>query len=139
MDAKEYLSHIREIDREIKTKRETLSILEAQTEKCTSVLSDMPFGEHDNRGKEKAYVRKMDAEQYIKDRVIYLESLRNNAILMIEQIEDGIIRDLLTKRYIHNKSWVIMAKELRFNTESHCHWVHRKGLKAMNEIMKEEE
>lgn len=114
MGIKHQLKQIRLIDLEIKTKMEELDRLNNSFLKSPS-LKEINVQESKVSLKDDAYVKIINLNDYINEKVDKLIDLKYQLIQAIEQLDNSKERTIIWMKYISSKSWDDIAEELRIS------------------------
>ena len=114
MGIKHQLKQIRLIDLEIKTKIEELDRLNNSFLKSPS-LKEINVQESKVGLKDDAYVKIINLNDYINEKVDNLIDLKYQLIQAIEQLDNSKERTIIWMKYISSKSWDDIAEELRIS------------------------
>lgn len=114
MGIKHQLKQIRLIDLEIKTKIEELDRLNNSFLKSPS-LKEVNVQESKVGLKDDAYVKIINLNDYINEKVDNLIDLKYQLIQAIEQLDNSKERTIIWMKYISSKSWDDIAEELRIS------------------------
>lgn len=110
MGAKRILDYIRNIDVNIKIKCEQIHHLDK---------------------KERMYSRK---KRKIKKQISKLKINKEKITALIDMVPTPECRDLLFARYVFNKSWTQIQKEMIYS-DSGCYKIHRKAIEELEDII----
>ena len=114
MGIKHQLKQIRLIDLEIKTKIEELDRLNNSFLKSPS-LKEVNVQESKVGLKDDAYVKIINLNDYINEKVDNLINLKYQLIKAIEQLDDSKERTIIWMKYISSKNWDDIAEELKIS------------------------
>lgn len=130
MNAKEYLSRAIQIEREIKSQLEYLSVLRTLVTKATAAVSDMPGSPTRNTCKmEDAIMKIIEQEELIDAEIDRLVDCKKAMQLSIERVENLEYRQVLRMRYLAFKSWNEVAAVMHYNVR-HVYRIHKEALKS---------
>lgn len=137
MTAKEYLQQIRKLNSQIKNKKLELENLTYQMTGVKSISFDKkePATSKSTLSPQEKYYPKY--EKYSKSILVdiaKLVELKQEAIKLIDSIDDADCIDVLYKRYVLMKRWEVIAKEMYFSYP-HIHRIHERALNLLNEKM----
>lgn len=137
MTAKEYLQQIRKLNSQIKNKKLELENLTYQMTGVKSISFDKkePATSKSTLSPQEKYYPKY--EKYSKSILVdiaKLVELKQEAIKLIDSIDDADCIDVLYKRYVLMKRWEVIAKEMNFSYP-HIHRIHERALNLLNEKM----
>lgn len=114
MGIKHQLKQIRLIDLEVKSKMEELDRLNNSFLKSPS-LKEINVQESKVSLKDDAYVKIINLNDYINDKVDKLIDLKYQLIQAIEQLDNSKERTIIWMKYISSKSWDEIAEELKIS------------------------
>lgn len=114
MEIKHQLKQIRLIDLEIKTKIEELDRLNNSFLKSPS-LKEVNVQKSKVGLKDDAYVKIINLNDYINEKVDNLIDLKYQLIKAIEQLDDSKERTIIWMKYISSKNWDEIAEELKIS------------------------
>lgn len=114
MGIKHQLKQIRLIDLEIKTKIEELDRLNNSFLKSPS-LKEVNVQESKVGLKDDAYVKIINLNDYINEKVDKLIDLKYQLIQAIEQLDNSKERTIIWMKYISSKNWDDIAEELKIS------------------------
>ena len=130
MNAKEYLSQAIQLEREIKSQLEHLSVLRTLAAKATATVSDMPGSPTRNTCKmEDAIMKIIEQEELIDAEIDRLVDCKKAMQLSIERVENPEYRQVLRMRYLAFKSWNEVAAVMHYNVR-HVYRIHKEALKS---------
>lgn len=134
MTTKEYLNQIERYDRMIENKLAEICQLESIATSITVMPKEMnvqSFGAKDKMGD--AVCRIVDLESDI-DRIVNDMIAKKKVIVsQIDGITDMNVYDLLSKRYISNKTWYDIAEEMGYSVRQVLR-LHEKSLKLFEKM-----
>ena len=114
MGIKHQLKQIRLIDLEVKAKMEELDRLNNSFLKSPS-LKEINVQESKVSLKDDAYVKIINLNDYINEKVDNLIDLKYQLIQAIEQLDNSKERTIIWMKYISSKSWDDIAEELKIS------------------------
>ena len=114
MGIKHQLKQIRLIDLEVKAKMEELDRLNNSFLKSPS-LKEINVQESKVSLKDDAYVKIINLNDYINEKVDKLIDLKYQLIQAIEQLDNSKERTIIWMKYISSKSWDDIAEELKIS------------------------
>lgn len=114
MGIKHQLKQIRLIDLEVKAKMEELDRLNNSFLKSPS-LKEINVQESKVSLKDDAYVKIINLNDYINEKVDKLIDLKYQLIQAIEQLDNSKERTIIWMKYISSKSWDEIAEELKIS------------------------
>ena len=138
MTAKEYLQQIRKLDIQIRNKKKELEVIQNQMTGVKSISFDKkePATSKSTLSPQEKYYPKY--EKYSKSILVdiaKLVELKQEAIKLIDSIDDAQCIDVLYKRYVSCLSWKEIAREMNFNY-SHIFRIHDNAIEKLNEKMR---
>ena len=138
-DVKKYLSQIRRYDSRINAKLEERDRLKAMMTKITPTLRDVPSSGSGGQDKLSDAVAKLiDLEAEINREIDSLVDARKSVVGTIDKVDDVLMHEILSKRYIEFKTW----EQIAFEIGKSYQWtwsIHGKALQAVEEILKNSE
>lgn len=136
MGAKEYLSQAMWLDRIINNKLEQKEELESLAQRTTVDISreKVSGGRSTNSPMEDATVKLIDLCNEINDDIDKLVELKKEILETINQVEDFSCQLVLEMRYINNKSWDDVAREMGYDRRT-IFRMHGKALKEIEKII----
>ena len=139
-DVKKYLQQIRLYDSRINTKLEELHHLKGMVLRITPTLrDDAVSGGHGSQDKLSDAVAKIvDLEAEIDREVDSLVDARNSVVGTIDQVDDEKQHEVLSKRYVQNKTWEQIACDMGISYQWTCS-LHGRALQAVEQIIKNSE
>lgn len=114
MGIKHQLKQIRLIDLEVKAKMEELDRLNNSFLKSPS-LKEINVQESKVSLKDDAYVKIINLNDYINEKVDKLIDLKYQLIQAIEQLDNSKERTIIWMKYISSKGWDEIAEELKIS------------------------
>ena len=136
MGIKHQLKQIRLIDLEIKTKMEELDRLNNSFLKSPS-LKEINVQESKVSLKDDAYVKIINLNDYINDKVDKLIELKYQLIQAIEQLDNSRERTIIWMKYISSKSWDEIAEELQISKTT-LFMLHDEAVKKIEKCTKKD-
>lgn len=134
MTAKQYLMRAYNLKRRIEAKEMHLEELRTQAEHITADLTGMPKGSGASSPVERVAVQIADLswelEQDWLDVLAYQEEIRRT----IELVEDPVVAQVLSARYISYLTWRKVAETLHYS-ERAVYKIHRKGLRIVEQFI----
>ncbi len=126
---KKELSQVYYLDKEIKRDKERLKELQAKAYKITQEMGGMPSSRKKSDKVGNYAVEIAEQKSLIREKIKKCIYLQNRIIRYINSIEDSLIRQILTERYIELKSW----RQIAFvvgggNTENSVRMIHNRFL-----------
>ena len=122
MNAKEYLSQAIQIEREIKSQLEYLSVLRTLVTKATAATRN-------TCKMEDAIMKIIEQEELIDAEIDRLVDCKKAMQLSIERVENPEYRQVLRMRYLAFKSWNEVAAVMHYNVR-HVYRIHKEALKS---------
>lgn len=135
MTPKDYLDNIRNCDREINEKQESLDVMWSSIKSIQSSHSDreMVIG-----GKEITFddrmARYIDYSRELDNQIDQLVDMKMQIIRWIEKIETEEYRTLLTARYINSKGWKEVAESMSYD-EKYIYVKHLEAIVAFEDVL----
>ena len=131
MTAKEYLQRAFNLRRRIAAKETHLEELRTQAEHITADLTGMPRGSGPSSPVERVAVQIADLSWEIE--LDWLDLLQYQAEIRktIERVEDPLVVQVLSARYISYMPWRKIAERLHYS-ERAIYKIHRRGLRAID-------
>ena len=132
MTAKEYMKQAKILLRRIDRKQKEADNLRQKLSLPKSpAYSDMPkTASPESHEIEVGISKIMSLEEEAHTAEKELENLKGIFQIAIEAITDTEYHDILTKRYLEFKDWIIIAKEMGYSEPS-CYRLHREALALM--------
>lgn len=134
MTAKQYLSRAYGLRRRIEAKELHLEELRTQAEHITADLTGMPRGSGTSSPVERIAVQIADLSWELEldwlDVLTYQEEIRRT----IELVEDPVVAQVLSARYISYLTWRKVAETLHYS-ERAVYKIHRKGLRIVEQFI----
>lgn len=134
MTAKAYLQRAYNLRRRIAAKEIHLEELRTQAEHITADLSGMPRGSGASSPVERIAVQIADLSWEIEldwlDLITYQEEIRKT----IESIDDPVLVQVLSLRYLSYFPWRRIAETLHYSTR-HITRLHARGLAAVERVL----
>lgn len=129
---KEYWDKMERLRKRINRKIHEIHLLRQRAEGMNgSGINDMPRTVSPDRSKMESTVFKIMAlEQDIKEAQEEYDILLADMEQRIREVDDGDIRDLLTKRYLEFKPWSVIAAEL-YISKRKAYYIHAKALESL--------
>ena len=132
MRAQEHLDSIKNMQKQINNKREKIVVLREIATSTSPNLSGMPHAPRSCTSPMANNVCKIaDLEQEIRD----LEITRQQAIDVLNGIEDCELYIVLIKRYVQEKDWLDVALEMHYSRSKVYH-LHAAAVKALEKTLK---
>lgn len=132
MTAKEYMKQAKILLRRIDRKQKEADILRQKLSLPKSpAYSDMPKTVSPESHEIEAVIAKiisLEEESHTAEKE--LKNLKETFQVAIEAITNTEYHDILTKRYLEFKDWIIIAEEMGYSEPS-CYRLHREALALM--------
>lgn len=127
---KKELSQVYYLDKEIKRDKERLKELQAKAYKITQDMGGMPSSRKKSDKVGQYAVEIAEQKSLIQEKIRKCIYLQNRILRYINSIDDSLIRQILTERYIELKSW----RQIAFivgggNTEESVRKIHDRFIK----------
>jgi prefoldin subunit 5 len=129
MNAKEYLSQARLLDRQIDSKIQQIEELNRLTTNCTATLTGIPGAPR--RGGSvmaDAVDRIVDLEREINRDIDRLVDLKREIMAAIRTVDNGKYQMVLEKRYLCYRTWEQIAADTGYNVR-HLYRIHGEALR----------
>lgn len=134
MTAKEYLSQLKWLDKEIDEKQMELAYLRSRAENCSAPeMSDMPKGSGRKQQLDDVIIKIVDLQNYINVRIDTLIDLREKIIRQLDGIRDGRSRTILWRRYVLYEKWEHIERSLHYE-RTYLARLHMKALKEFTRL-----
>lgn len=137
MGIKHQLKQIRLIDLEVKAKMEELDRLNNSFLKSPS-LKEINVQESKVSLKDDAYVKIINLNDYINEKVDKLIDLKYQLIQAIEQLDNSKERTIIWMKYISSKSWDEIAEELKISKTT-LFILHDEAVKKIEKCTKKDD
>ena len=137
MGVKHQLKQIRLIDLEVKAKMEELDRLNNSFLKSPS-LKEINVQESKGSFKDDAYVKIINLNDYINEKVDKLIDLKYQLIQAIEQLDNSKERTIIWMKYISSKSWDDIAEELKISKTT-LFILHDEAVKKIEKCTKKDD
>ena len=137
MGVKHQLKQIRLIDLEVKAKMEELDRLNNSFLKSPS-LKEINVQESKVSLKDDAYVKIINLNDYINEKVDKLIDLKYQLIQAIEQLDNSKERTIIWMKYISSKSWDDIAEELKISKTT-LFILHDEAVKKIEKCTKKDD
>ena len=131
MNAKQYLSQIRNLERRIAIKRRDIEDLRSHARSVTGPAGGdavSASGSGDRVGSTAARI--VDLEREIQADIDRYVRLRAEITAVIDRVPDSVYVDILYRRYVHGQSWERIASEMQYDRR----WIYRLHGRALHEI-----
>lgn len=132
MRAREYLSRVRLIDRQIENRVEERARLEDTLTRGTKNLTGMPRG--GNTDWTEAAARVADLDALIARDISRLCQVKAEVWAMIDRVEPAEERTLLELRFRCGYSWRVVAREMNY-TERQIYRLYKSALRAVDKLL----
>lgn len=128
--AKDYLSRVRGVDREIDAKLEIVHMYRTKllTVKIPT-LSDMNVQESQMTTNEDRIIKYIEMEENVNAMIDSLVDMREQVFSEINALSDGTSRTILIRRYIINETWEEIAEATNYSKQ-HVTRLHGTALEA---------
>lgn len=137
MGIKHQLKQIRLIDLEVKAKMEELDRLNNSFLKSPS-LKEINVQESKVSLKDDAYVKIINLNDYINEKVDKLIDLKYQLIQAIEQLDNSKERTIIWMKYISSKGWDEIAEELKISKTT-LFILHDEAIKKIERCTKKDD
>ena len=137
MGIKHQLKQIRLIDLEVKAKMEELDRLNNSFLKSPS-LKEINVQESKVSLKDDAYVKIINLNDYINEKVDKLIDLKYQLIQAIEQLDNSKERTIIWMKYISSKGWDEIAEELQISKTT-LFILHDEAIKKIEKCTKKDD
>lgn len=139
MNAREYLSQVRQIDQRINTKLELITKLRSMATKATSTISDTPKDSVPNpHSMENIVVKIVDLEDELNKEIDRLVDLKREILDVIRLVRTPAYQSLLEMRYLGYMTWEMIAEIFGYDTRS-AYRNHKGALRAVDSILRQRE
>ena len=116
MTTKEWLERYKTVKGEVKAlrdaKAEALSAASGKATAYSDTKSNTSFG----NATETKIIKYVAISEMLEAKINELLSTQSEILLTINNVQDGILRTLLTERYINRKSWELVAEAIDYNS-----------------------
>lgn len=134
MTAKHYLRKVRHLDKTVSAKMEQIEILHAQVTKTTTTLSDMPKGGGEQDKLAATIAKIVDLKRGLHEEIEEYICLKKEAIRLIDSMDDGRHRLVLTHYYLNLKTWEETAVSMNYSYRS-VHYFHGQALVEFQKVL----
>lgn len=134
MTAKQYLSRAYGLRRRIEAKQAHLEELRAQAERITPSLSGIPHGSDVSSPTERYAVLIADLSWEIELDALDLIAFQSEIRQTIESLEDPVIVQLLSYRYLAYKNWREISELMHYSLR-HVTRLHARGLHLVGDVL----
>ena len=132
---RKYLNQVRYLEQALAWKKQQIAALRQMTTNATAKLSDMPRSDSPNLQRLETLICKIaDLEQEVQADYVALESTRIQLTLTILNLPNMLHQQLLTERYLQNRSWKEIAGILGYST-SHIFRLHDDALCDIQQLL----
>lgn len=132
---RQYLSQVRRLEQTLAWKKEQIAALRDMATSATSKLSDMPRSDTPNVHRMESLICKItDLEREAQADCVALETMRIRIAMAVMNLPNTLHQQLLTERYLQNRSWKDIANVLGYST-SHVFRLHDEALCSMQALM----
>ena len=119
MTAREYLDQIRRLDQLINSKLTILSSLEASANRTTGTMESETVSHTRNvHALQDTIAKILDLKEEVNADIDCLVDLREEALHVIQRLDDASCQTVLTLRYVWLKPWDAVAAALSYNLRS---------------------
>ena len=133
MNAKEYLSQVKELTARYKAKQDEVTSIEALLLQAVSYGKDGSMS-HDNNKNERIIIKLMELHDELNQQLVDMADKKSDVIRVINEVEDANEMVVLNKRYLEFKSWHTIEKEMNYS-EQHVYYIHRSALETVDKIL----
>jgi len=130
MNAKQYLSQYRLLDKRIDVKNEQLVRMRARLQSLTASYSDMPRGGGKPQDWTDLADRCMELEAQLAGELDALNRTRHDIVVSIEALASPLQRTVLEMRYMGGYPWRRIMSVLHYE-EAQVYKIHRAGLESI--------
>lgn len=136
MNSKEYLSQALHLDRKVNSLLIRLEKMKALACRYTETLKQTPGGCGEKRSLEDAVMKIVLAEEELGKEAARLFELKAEILGVISQLDDSLIEEVLTMRYIDGMRWNDIGIKLNYTTR-YMLMLHAEGLERIQKILDE--
>lgn len=133
VNAKEYLSQVKELTARYKAKQDEVTSIEALLLQAVSYGKDGSMS-HDNNKNERIIIKLMELHDELNQQLVDMADKKSDVIRVINEVEDANEMVVLNKRYLEFKSWHTIEKEMNYS-EQHVYYIHRSALETVDKIL----
>lgn len=134
MTAREWLNRGYHADERMRNLQDRIAVYRSAAERITSSISGAPGGAAESRVERYAVMIAESEEAWLKE-LREIGNIRREICEAIASIGDARVQSVLEDRYIHNLPWREIARLNNYD-ESTVYRLHRKGLEAIDEIIR---
>lgn len=134
LTAKDFLKTLRTLNMQVRALQTTHNQLKSdvRTLKAVDYSKDRVDGGH-SADMGDLVARCIDTEQELKDEIRTLLKMKRTAFTLIKQIDDPVSKTVLLLRYVNNRPWVLIQKQMSY-AESQMYVLHRKAIKDFTDV-----
>ncbi len=133
MTTKEYFSQIKRLNDIIRIKKSNADELESALIYISPSISDLPHGSSDPKNKRTdSLVKMIQMKEEVAELMMKDMRIRNDAILMIESLDDSDERWVMYSRYFACLSWKDIISRSGYS-ERRIYEIHGKALKSISD------
>ena len=137
MNSKDYLKQAYIFDRQIRLDIQKLDSMRGSLYgRAISYDKDGSSPASRTNGMEDSMVRVLDYERHINEEIDRLTAKRAEIENDIYAVQDDILREVLTRRYLLYQKWELIAEEMNYGVR-HIYKLHLKALNAFSETRRE--
>ena len=126
MDAKEYLMQIKKLEHKIYC----MKLRSEEYDRMSLSIPGPSYGEkigsNPNRNTDAPFVKwiykKIEIDEKIKSLEEKLKTIKSQALLIIEELENEDFKTILVKRYIEGKNWDVIASAIFVSKRTAIRW-----------------
>ena len=133
MTAKEYLTNISRMDEEVKMLLEQVEEMETKLTHITPILSDMPTAHGGADKMINGIIKMVDLKTKLNAAVDRYVDHKNEALDIIDKIENQTYRMILMGRYCKRKSFELISTEINYSYFRTCR-MHGEALKEFSKL-----
>ena len=133
MTAKEYLTNISRMDEEVKMLLEQVEEMETKLTHITPILSDMPTAHGGADKMINGIIKMVDLKTKLNAAVGRYVDHKNEALDIIDKIENQTYRLILIGRYCKKKSFELISTEINYSYFRTCR-MHGEALKEFSKL-----
>lgn len=137
MNSKDYLKQAYILDRQIRLDIQKLDSMRGSLYgRAVSYDKDGSTSASKANGMEDSMIRVLDYERHINEEIERLTAKRAEIESDIYSVQDDVLREVLTRRYLLYQKWELIAEEMNYGVR-HIYKLHLKALSAFSEIRRE--
>ena len=135
MTAKEYLGQVRQIEEDIRLKREQIDALRGRAEGITGLSGTLRVdgGQAESR-LENAVVTLVEMQEELSREIEQMTRVRKEVSLSISQVHEPELRRLLEYRYLLFMKWDDIADKMNYSFRN-IHYMHNKSLHGIAQLI----